>query len=124
MESRKRILIADDEPLFLRYYDKLFTRLGYETICVSDGREALDKLKELASNGGLPEYMLTDDLMPRVDGNQVIESMHKQGLVGRVKVALCTGTGNEDLRKRIESFGAAFFVKPPVYEEIVSYFRD
>ena len=39
-----RILIADDEPLFLRTTAELLRRAGYECICAANGNVALDAL--------------------------------------------------------------------------------
>ena len=38
----KRILIVDDEPDVLRYFEMLLQDEGYETFCAFDGREAHD----------------------------------------------------------------------------------
>jgi len=39
-----RILIADDEPLYLRTTGDLLRRAGYECICVPDADTAIEKL--------------------------------------------------------------------------------
>ena len=41
----KRILIADDEPLYLRTTGQLLRKAGYECECVPDGDAALEKLR-------------------------------------------------------------------------------
>ena len=42
----KRILIADDEPLYLRTTGELLRKAGFECECVSNSHEALERLQQ------------------------------------------------------------------------------
>ena len=44
-QMTKRILIADDEPLYLRTTGQLLRKAGYECDCVADADAALEKLR-------------------------------------------------------------------------------
>lgn len=38
--GKKKVLLVDDDPLFLRYLTRLFPRKEYEVVTVSSGKEA------------------------------------------------------------------------------------
>lgn len=69
MSARKpRILLADDDPSIRQLVCTIVKREGLEVDCVSDGADAIAKLRE-------SEYVvvLVDLMMPRVDGFGVIQ---------------------------------------------------
>lgn len=65
-----RILIVDDEP-DLRFLHKLiFKDAGHEVAVASDGAAALEWVKNER-----PDLVVTDIMMPVMDGNQLIRSL-------------------------------------------------
>jgi two-component system, sensor histidine kinase len=64
------ILIVDDEP-DLRFLHKIiFREAGHEVAVASDGAAALERVKQ-----DLPDLIVTDIMMPVMDGNQLIRSL-------------------------------------------------
>lgn len=67
MEQRpKKILFADDDPLTLRVVGHWLIEAGYEVIEAADGLEALERMQN--TEDALPDLILTDWSMPRMDG--------------------------------------------------------
>src|SRR5262245_17413186 len=62
-----RILIVDDDPLVQLTVARLLAMLGHEAVRAADGREALAQLRSSPC-----DVILTDVLMPEVDGLEVI----------------------------------------------------
>ncbi|MBR9804278.1 response regulator, partial [bacterium] len=71
--TARRILIADDEPLYLRTTGQLLKNAGYECVCVPDGEQALEKLRTESF-----DLILSDLNMP---GNLKLELL-QQGRSG------------------------------------------
>lgn len=67
-DTRKRILVVDDDPDFLKVIGIRLEANNYEVIAVSSGREALEKVKEVK-----PDAVFLDVLMPGMDGLQVLD---------------------------------------------------
>jgi CheY-like chemotaxis protein len=67
-----RVLVADDDQAIRQLVCTLVKREGLDVDCVSDGAEAIEKLRQ-------HDYavVLVDLMMPRVDGFGVIEFMKK-----------------------------------------------
>lgn len=64
----KRVLIADDEPLFARTTAQYLCSRGFDACCVGDGMQALDILKR-----GDTDVLIADLDMP---GNRQLELLH------------------------------------------------
>lgn len=47
METRKKILIVDDEQINVEFFDLMLSKLGFVVEKAANGREALDKIKSL-----------------------------------------------------------------------------
>ena len=67
---RPRILIADDEPLFLRTTAELLQRAGYDCTKAADGKAALQALESQEF-----DLVLSDLNMP---GNLKLELLQEQ----------------------------------------------
>tara|TARA_R110002073_G_scaffold336557_1_gene535468 strand:- start:69893 stop:71305 length:1413 start_codon:yes stop_codon:yes gene_type:complete len=108
----RRILIADDEPLYLRTTGQLLRQAGYECECVSDGATALEKLRTEPF-----DLILSDLNMP---GNLKLELL-KQGRAQFSHIPLIVITGVPSLPTAIESvrLGIADYLLKPVKFEVL-----
>jgi len=112
-----RILIADDEPLFLKTTGELLTKAGYECRCVADAPAALQLLAREHV-----DLILSDLNMP---GNLGLELLHE----GRSKwpeVPLIVITGVPSLPTAVESLRlgiADYLLKPVSYRDLLSAVR-
>jgi len=110
----KRILIADDEPLYLRTTGQLLRRAGYECVCVADGDAALEMLRSEPF-----DLILSDLNMP---GNLKLELL-QQGRSEWPDIPLIVITGVPSLPTAIESVRlgiADYLLKPVKYEDLLS----
>lgn len=72
MKKDKVILVAEDEPILNEMYVEAFESLGYTTIGVHNGSEALDFAK-----GNHVDFLVTDLKMPIMDGITLLEELRK-----------------------------------------------
>lgn len=87
------ILIVDDEPFFCEVADAVLTKHGYKTLVAQDGIEAL---AIFAQHHGTINVVLTDIVMPFMDGLTLARTIRK--MEPNVKVLLSTGR-DEDCHK-------------------------
>lgn len=82
-----RIMIVDDDMIVRMYLKDMIQREDYG-FCVSetarDGVEALELIKK-----EIPDVILTDISMPRMDGIEFIERVRKEGYQGVINVLSC-----------------------------------
>jgi len=112
--TKKRILIADDEPLYLRTTGQLLRKAGYECVCVPGGVEALNKLQNEPF-----DLILSDLNMP---GNLKLELL-QQGRSQWPHIPLIVITGVPSLPTAIESVRlgiADYLLKPVKYEDLLA----
>ncbi|QDU35980.1 Transcriptional regulatory protein ZraR [Maioricimonas rarisocia] len=116
-QAKKRILIADNEPLFLRTTGQLLRKAGYECVCVPDGTAALAKLRSEPF-----DLILSDLNMP---GNLKLELL-QQGREHWPHIPLIVVTGVPSLPTAIESVRlgiADYLLKPVKYEDLLASLR-
>ena len=78
MESRKRILIADDDPDLIDLLESYFRRAGHEVTAKVNGKDALQ-----AAEAEKFDLVLLDVMMPYIDGYHVAsEISSRQGSDG------------------------------------------
>jgi DNA-binding response OmpR family regulator len=67
--TKKRILIADDEPSIRLLYERELTKEGYEVFFAANGQDALRLAREVR-----PDLVVLDIRMPGMDG---IQALHR-----------------------------------------------
>jgi len=70
MKSKGKILIVDDEPINLEFFDVMLSKLGFKIEKAADGEEALQKVTETN-----PDLIILDNIMPRLSGWEVTKKL-------------------------------------------------
>jgi CheY-like chemotaxis protein/anti-sigma regulatory factor (Ser/Thr protein kinase) len=98
------ILVVDDASVDRHLAGAIVQKLdGYRAAFAANGQEALDAVARHA-----PDLVLTDMLMPEMDGLQLVEALRKD--YPSVPVVLMTGHGSEDIAIEALRKGAASYV--------------
>ena len=84
------ILIIDDDPMVRTLLERQLTRLGYQVVQATNGREGL----EVAAREQ-PDLMIVDWMMPEMDGPSVCEAIKSDPVLSQVHVIMLTA--NHDL---------------------------
>lgn len=66
-----KILAADDDRIVRRIVVAKLSGLGYDVTQAEDGQEAL----RLLEDGYVPDLLITDSLMPRMNGLELVRSI-------------------------------------------------
>lgn len=85
--KRPVILVADDERVILRLASKLLHGMGYTVLTAKDGAEALQMARTF-----IPDLILTDALMPKLDGREVCKRLKSASETSSIKVIIMTST--------------------------------
>lgn len=108
-----KILIAEDDRKLCMLFERVLTKNGYYTRGVSNGKEALDSMEK--------EYfdlLITDIMMPEMDGYELIESIRDSG--NNMPVLMVTAKNEfDDLKMGFLSGTDDFMVKPININEMV-----
>jgi len=109
------ILIAEDNKLQSQILEDLITPLGYKVIKAFDGEETLEKAFR-----NLPDLILLDVVMPKVDGYKVCKALKKDNKTWFIPIIIITSLNKlNDNIKAIE-LGADDFLTKPFNEILLS----
>jgi two-component system response regulator GlrR len=120
MESRKRILIVDDDEAVLFILQETFSKLreGYQVVSAKSGREALEQLTKEPC-----DVMVTDLKMPDLDGVQLTEAVRSKS--PGTAVIWLTAYGCERVQDEVMRLKVRRCINKPVRtSEIVRAVRD
>lgn len=107
MENFK-ILIVDDEPDIIEFIQYNLTKEGYRVFSAKNGKEALQKAKEV-----VPDLVLLDIMMPEIDGIEVAKELRESPELHQIIIAFLTAR-NEDFTQiaAFEAGGDDYITKP------------
>lgn len=113
---KTKILVVDDEPLYVRLLKANLEQEGYEITSASDGVEALEMVSQNA-----PDLIILDIIMPKLDGITVMQRIRQ---FSNVPIILLTALGEEQDRVKGLNVGADdYMVKPFSATELVARVR-
>jgi two-component system cell cycle response regulator DivK len=105
-DSRKKILVVDDEPLNMKLFALTLNKRGYDVLQASNGFHAF-----VIANDELPDLIVMDVRMPNLNGLQVTRSLKDNNHTQKIPVLIATAflIDEEELR---ESGCDAYIAKP------------
>jgi DNA-binding response OmpR family regulator len=104
----KTILVADDEPAVLRSLEFILKKEGYRVLTAVNGQEAYDQ-----ASANLPDLVLLDVQMPRMDGNQVCRQLRDTPASANLYIIMITAKGQESDRVNSMESGANEYITKP-----------
>jgi PAS domain S-box-containing protein len=111
-----RILLADDNADMREYVRRLLTQRGYEVEAVADGMAALRAARERA-----PDLVLTDVMMPELDGFGLLCELRADPRLRIVPIILLSARAAEEARIGAMHAGADdYLIKPFSARELLA----
>lgn len=86
------ILLIEDERAIRKVMAILFEGEGYQVVLAQNGREGLDLLPDL-----MPDVIITDYMMPELDGLELMRAVRDDDRVSGVPVLLMSSAYPADL---------------------------
>ncbi len=112
------ILLVEDEDMVRAVAERALARQGYTVHTAEHGEAALELLE-----GGLrPDLLISDVVMPTMDGPTMVRHVREQ--YPSLPVLFMSGYAEEQLRKSIDLDNVAFLPKPFSVQQIAEAARD
>lgn len=106
-KNKKKILIIEDERLLLDMYESYFKKAGYEVFATGNGRPGIEIAKEEK-----PDIIITDILMPEMDGYEVIKAIRKDSKTKKIPILVFSNLGQkEEINKGLELGADDYVIK-------------
>jgi len=108
LPKSKTILIVDDSPTIRKLISLKLQKCGHETICAVDGVDALEKINEV-----VPDLVLLDITMPRMDGYQTCKQIRGNDATKDVPVVMISGKDGFFDKVRGKMAGTTNYITKP-----------
>ncbi|MEA5599721.1 ATP-binding protein [Nostoc sp. UHCC 0252] len=110
-----RILLADDNADMRDYVKRLLSQ-QYEVESVADGLAALD-----SARGRVPDLVLTDVMMPGLDGFGLLQELRANPQTNKVPIILLSARAGEEARvEGLEAGADDYLIKPFSARELLA----
>ncbi len=100
------VLLVEDEAMVRAVAERALARQGYTVLTAENGEAAL----ELLETTGRPDLLISDVVMPTMDGPTMVRHVRKQ--YPDLPILFMSGYAEEQLRKSIDLDNVAFLPKP------------
>jgi PAS domain S-box-containing protein len=115
-----RVLVADDNADMREYLARLLRTAGYHVTLVTDGQAALAAVRV-----GLPDLVISDVMMPRLDGLGLVAAVRADARTAGVPVLLLSARAGEEASVEGLRAGADdYLVKPFSAVELLARVRS
>lgn len=104
-QTKKKILIMEDDPFIARMYFKKLTELDYIVKQADNGIEGLDVLKTYK-----PDLIMLDIIMPQMDGFEVIRKIKESKNLANIPILLLSNLGERENIEKGLAIGADDYI--------------
>lgn len=109
MNQSLRVAVADDEPIMQMYLEETVADLGYEVVAAArDGEQLIEECRTKK-----PDLVITDIMMPRVDGIRAVREICRDA---PVPVVFITGFDEHDRAAQAEQECVLVYLMKPIGE--------
>lgn len=115
-----KVLVVDDNRTYLEMITSLLRENGLEVFTANDGLEALEAVK-----GQVPDLVILDVVMPRMNGYEVCRELKSNPKTGQVPIVMCSTKDQEFDRHWASKQGAdAYITKPFKPQEMLATIKQ
>jgi signal transduction histidine kinase/DNA-binding response OmpR family regulator len=114
--ERRHVLLADDNTDLRHYISQLLANHGYEVESVADGEAALTALRSRR-----PDILLTDVMMPRLDGFGLLRAVRADVALRDLPVIMLSARAGDDAKvEGLEAGADDYLTKPFSARELLA----
>ncbi len=104
-----KFLLVEDDPMIWDIYEQAFRMKGYDIEVAVDGEEAVKKLEAMEK---LPDLVLLDVMMPKMNGLDVLRHIKKTDRLKNIIVVMLTNLAeNKNIEEGLRLGVSKYLVK-------------
>lgn len=115
----KKIMIIDDDKVFLATAEIIFKDNGFEVIKAETAKEGFLSLKKI-----IPDFLLLDVMLPDQNGFSVLKYLKKNEQYSKMPVIVITGDSTVQIDEAFKLGAEDCFFKPLNFEEIIKKIKE
>ncbi len=110
------VMIVDDSPSVRRVVSNLISNAGWQPITAKDGLEALQLIQQSTQ---LPDLILLDIEMPRMDGYELTATLKAQEAYRAIPIVMLTSRAGEKHHQKAMEIGVTEYLVKPYQDEML-----
>jgi DNA-binding response OmpR family regulator len=122
VELKGKILIVDDEPVNLDFFDVMLSRLGFQVVMAEDGEEALELIQQ-----DKPDLIILDNIMPKMTGWELTKILKRSKAYEQYRgIPIIMFSAMDAVKDKIEGFELGiedYITKPFNFSEVLARIR-
>jgi len=116
MNAQKKILLADDEPINLDFFEVMLSKLGFVVEKCDNGPEVLEKVKKF-----VPDLIILDNIMPGMSGREITKVLKNDADFKDISIIMLSAL--DDVKDKVAGFEAGvddYITKPFNFTEVLA----
>ena len=113
-KALKVLVIEDNAELRVYIYNSLVSR--YAVKDASNGYEAIEVIR----GGWMPDIIVTDLMMPRMDGMELISNLRNDFSTSHIPILVITAKHEDDIQVKAMKYGADGYIAKPFTMELLT----
>jgi chemosensory pili system protein ChpA (sensor histidine kinase/response regulator) len=110
------VLIVDDSVSVRRVVSSLIRSTGWQALTAKDGIEALETIQSLAQ---LPDAILLDIEMPRMDGYELTATLRANPNYRNIPIIMLTSRAGDKHRQKALDLGVTGYLVKPYTDDVL-----
>jgi len=118
--ERKKILVVDDDPMFLMSIKAVIGGATYDLLTARSGKEALEIIGK-----GMPDLIIVDAIMKEMNGFELTRAIREVDKEKKTPIIMLTGMRAESDAMHAKMAGVNLFLNKPVKgEDLLRHIRS
>ena len=117
LDRPMRVMVVEDNPADVELLRMAMDCAGfrYEMTQISDGAEALHRVRQLAAeNSTLPDVIVMDLNLPKYDGFEVLEEVRSHPRLADIPITILTSSSSRRERLPVQMFRRVCYMTKPL----------
>ena len=111
-ETNRNVLVVEDDTIMGQMISEILSDIGFEVITATDGKLALEKLKQYPA-----DFIILDILLPEMDGFEVYEKLQTNPDTKDIPVMIVTAWADTQHLEKASQVGIKHFLAKPFTED-------
>ncbi|MDR2663268.1 MAG: response regulator [Treponema sp.] len=119
MNTRRKILVIDDEIINLEFFEVMLSKLGFVVEKAEDGEEGLAMVKKF-----FPDLIILDNIMPKMSGWELTRILKSDPKYQEIPIIMLSAL--DDVKDKVEGFELGvedYITKPFNFSEVLARIR-
>ncbi len=109
-EKIKKILLIEDEEVFLEMFGEKLKQEGFEVVFAQNGAWGVKKALEEEF-----DLFIIDMIMPAMNGEEIVSRLKLEGKTKNIPIIILSASVEDEAARRVEALGTqAFFIKTQI----------